>query len=187
MQIRRAILLFAIVSAVQMLTACSDQNPNAANTVSQNGSDIQTADADRAEGNFNTVRDNPSDLALIVKLPFEPQEVVWREDKLNNQTGDSPQPSAQNERRLTAVLSFSAENAERIVAQAAAHGQSADGSNSVESWFPAELIARSELSGDDTLKGTAHAANDFFQPPYSEGRIFRVQNSNYFVLELLSK
>ncbi len=58
------------------------------------------------------------------------------------------------------------------------------------SW-PARLMAaggaQSELSGDETLKGNSYAANDFLQSPYEAGKLTRLEDSNYFILELSAK
>jgi hypothetical protein len=36
------------------------------------------------------------------------------------------------------------------------------------------------------LKGAAYAANDFLQSPYNNGKLTRINDTNYFVLELFS-
>jgi len=56
-----------------------------------------------------------------------------------------------------------------------------------ELWFPAELIAQADNSGDDTLNGTTYAANAFFQPPFTDGKLTRIQGTDYFVLELTAQ
>ena len=56
-----------------------------------------------------------------------------------------------------------------------------------ETWFPDDLIAYGEMSGDDTLKGTSYAANAFLQDPFNEGRVVRIEGTNYFVLEATAK
>jgi hypothetical protein len=43
------------------------------------------------------------------------------------------------------------------------------------------------VSGDDTLSGQAYAANAFFQDAYNDGRVIKVDDSDYFVLELNAK
>ena len=53
-----------------------------------------------------------------------------------------------------------------------------------ETWFPEELTAQSQLSGEGVLKGTAYAANEFFNIPYGSGKVTRIRGTDYFVLEL---
>ncbi len=79
--------------------------------------------------------------------------------------------------------SFNAEDAGQIVSQAEKYQPAAAAQIDAENWFPAELIAQSQLSGDETLKGTSYAAGDFLQPPFNTGRITRIDNTDYFVLE----
>ncbi|HEX8638579.1 MAG TPA: hypothetical protein VF692_10990, partial [Pyrinomonadaceae bacterium] len=103
--------------------------------------------------------------------------------KTNTQDNAAP-PTG---KKMTAVLKFTAEDAARIVAQAETYRPATPAQIETESWFPAELIAQSELSGDETLKGNAYAANDFLQPPYSDGKLTRLENSSYFILELFAR
>ncbi len=159
------------------LTGCAadeNSNQNAHNT------------AVKANGNANAAKDNVEELETTVKLPFHPEEVVWHEEPLMKQEGDK-RPPAPNEKKLTAVVKFKMEDADKVVAQAEKYKPGAPASMNAESWYPAELVALTQMSGDETIKGTAYAANDFYQTPYTDGRITRVENSNYFVLELYSK
>jgi hypothetical protein len=43
------------------------------------------------------------------------------------------------------------------------------------------------MTGDDTLRAKAYAANAFFGGPYNDGRIARIDGTDYFVLELFAK
>ncbi len=153
-----------------LFTSCSRQDFNSQNT-------NQSSNTNQAIENSSSTKDNTEGLEMIVKLPFEPQDAVWREEK-------SGKP---NEGKLIAVLQFKSEDAEKIVAQSQTYKNPTPADISAESWFPAELIAQSQLSGDETLKGTTYAANDFLQSPYTDGKITRIQSSNYFILELISK
>lgn len=163
------------------LTSCSNSDSNSQNT-------NQTANNSQSAGNSDSVKDDAESLAMIVALAFKPEDAVWREEKLGEKAENSRvAPPSLNEQKLTAVLQFKPEDAEKITAQAQTHKQPEPADISAENWFPAELIAQSQLSGDETLKGTTYAANDFFQTPYSDGKITRVQDSNYFILELYSK
>lgn len=151
-----------------------------ADNAAVNQTNVQNENANVAA---NVTKDD-AELSLIVKMPFEPEETVWREESLS---AKSPASRAPGGKKLTAVLKFSAEKANRLVEQAQTHGAPQPIKISTENWFPAELVALSELSGDETLKGTSYAANDFFQPPFAEGKLTRIENSDYFILELLAK
>lgn len=153
-----------------LISSCSSGKSNSQN-INQPTNNSQTAE------NSNSTKDDAEGLAMIVKLPFEPEEAVWREEK----AGKS------GEGKLTAILQFKPGDAEKITAQAQSYKQPETINFGVESWFPAEVIAQSQLSGDETLNGITYAANDFFQTPYNDGKITRVPESNYFILELYSR
>ena len=110
---------------------------------------------------------------MSVNVPYEAEDIVWKEST--------------DRKEIIAVLRFSPEDADRIVADAAPRLVTQNVSLSSESWFPAELIAQAEMSGDDSLSGVAYAADGFFQEPYTSGRIVRVDGTDYFVLELSAK
>lgn len=120
--------------------------------------------------------DNVEELEALIKIPFHPEEALWREEN-----------TAQNTKKLTAVLRFLPEESAKIVVEAETKKAASMTTLAVETWFPAELVAQSELSGDDTLKGNIYSAEQFYQSPYADGRLIRMENSNYFVLELFSK
>lgn len=181
MKLAPTIYLFALIFVGQIFVACTtndNQNGDSANSVSN-----QTANSQISGENANSIKDNVEELELTIKLPAHPEEVLWREDKTNVQNN----ASVSTGKKLTAVLKFTAEDAGRIVAQSETYRPATPAQIDTESWFPAELIAQSELSGDETIKGNAYAANDFLQPPYSDGKLTRLENSNYFVLELLAE
>ncbi len=113
-----------------------------------------------------------------------PEEATWREDNLNAQASGESKSAAQERKKLTAVLRFNDDAAAKIVAQTENNKTAKASEVEAEDWFPAELVAQSQLSGDETLKGSTFPADDFFQPPYAKGNITRINNTNYFVLEL---
>lgn len=152
---------------VFLLAACSKiENANRTESSQTN----QSNDA-------QAIKDDVEELGKIVKLPLEPEEATYREE---NQ-------SAPNEKKLTAVLKFSAADAAQIAVQAEKYKPAAAAEIEAEDWFPAELVAQSQLSGDETLKGFEFAANDFFQPPYENGKLTRVGETDFFVLELTAR
>ena len=125
--------------------------------------------------NANSAKTNVEEFQLLVNMPYEveDEDIVWKE------TAD--------QKKLLAVMRFSRANAARIVADATARQPPENITVSSESWFPSELIAQGELSGDDSLKGLAYTADSFFQEPYFLGRIVRIEDTDYFVLELSAK
>ena len=80
-------------------------------------------------------------------------------------------------------MRLSPSDANKLVAETGAAG-TPESSIAVESWFPDELIAQSEMSGDSALKGVSYPANAFVQEPYTVGKITRIEGTDYFILEL---
>lgn len=122
-------------------------------------------------------KDDIEELETMIKIPVHPEEALWHEENLGNP----------NAKKLTIVLKFLPEDSNKIVAEAEPKKAVTQTALPVETWFPAELVASSELSGDDTLKGNVYSAEQFFQTPYTDGRLIRMENSSYFILELFSK
>lgn len=159
MEIRGAKLLFAFAAIVFSLAACAgNENKNAARTANQ---------AVNRKVEINT-SDDTDELKKIIQLPAAPEEATFVKD----------------DKKLIAVLKFSGADAAQIAAQAEKHKTPVALDVDAEDWFPPELVAQSQGSGDATLKGVEYAANDFTQPPYTSGKLIRVNDTNFFVLEL---
>ncbi len=134
--------------------------------------------------NANEVDDDEVALNTLVNLPFEPKESVWREEKIEANANSNQEPGEIGS-KLTAVLRFS----ENEIGSLVGGSDKAPFATELEAenWFPAELIAKGETSGDHTLKGTAYSAARFFKPPYTSGSLIRIKETDYFVLILQSK
>lgn len=131
------------------------------------------ANASAANMPANATKTNAEELGMLINIPYETEETVWR--------------SEPSQKKLTAVLRFSAADCDKIVADAGRYRSPENVTISSESWFPDELVAQGDISGDDTLKGTSYGANAFFLDAYNQGRIIRIEDTNYFVLEISSK
>lgn len=163
-------LIIIICFALVLTASCSNQSEQ--NSANANNA----APKNNSNGESLTVsRDDTAELNSMVILPFVPEETVFREE---------PEAKAPNAKKLIAVLKFTSDDAKKLSEQAAKHRQPEAVQVGAEDWFPAELIAQTQLSGDETLKGTAYGANDFMQMPYKTGRLIRVENSDYFILEV---
>ncbi|MEO6656541.1 MAG: hypothetical protein ABIO36_10710 [Pyrinomonadaceae bacterium] len=123
--------------------------------------------------NANSAKTNVEELALLVKIPYEAEDIVWKEDSAH--------------KKVIAVLLFSSADADKIVTEAEKSGAPEQVSVAVDMWFPDELTAQSDMSGDSALKGVAYPANAFFQEPYTSGRIIRIDGGDYFILELSAR
>lgn len=174
MKAARLKIILSLIFIGQLLSACSGSGAGNSNSSQTNSNQNRT--------NTPAANDKVEELGLLVNLPVEPDEAVWREDPVTPSDGNQPQYS----KKLTAVLKYSGAAVAKVSALIEKSPPLSDSINS-ETWFPAELIAQSGLSGDSTLKGDSFAATDFYQPPYSEGKITHVEETNYFILELFAK
>ena len=170
--------MYIFLAAALLIGACSS---------GENTNQISNQVANReAETNSNSViaaKNDPAELSKIINLPIMPLEAEFREESPDKQVGNN-QTTEPNVRKLTAVLLYAAEDMPKLIALIEKHKPGGAVDLEVESWFPAELIAQSQTSGNETIKGNAYAANDFLQSPYVNGRITHISGTDYFVLEL---
>ena len=175
------ILIFVLLLSLCWLSACKvydDFNANANSNAVNTNQTISEVNKDAPS------EDSVGELGKIINLPFIPEEVDWREEPaVKNNNGQASPP---NNRKLIAVLKFSPEDTKKVIEQAEKHNPPAEATLEAEDWFPAELTTQSQLSGDETLKGIAYPANDFALPPFSNGRLTRINETDFFVLELYS-
>lgn len=109
------------------------------------------------------------ELGILVKVPYKTEDIVWKEDI--------------DKKRILAVMRFSPADANKLVAEGGVTG-TPETSIPVESWFPDELIAQGEMSGDAALKGVSYSAIAFVQEPYTVGKITRIEGTDYFILDV---
>lgn len=168
MKIFRAVVILPLFLSAIAFFGCGGGNKNT------NISPSATSSNSTLE-NANSAKSNVEELGLLVNLPYQPadEDIVWKSDTAN--------------KKLLAVIRFSHEDAKRLVDEASTRQAPLKTALSSETWFPPELIAQSEMSGDDSLNGLAYSADSFFQEPYTAGRIVRIEGTDYFVLELSAK
>ena len=164
MKFAKALAILALFSCAALLSVCSGNANKQANSSSV---------ANKPTENSNAARTNVEELGVIVNVLYEAEDVAWKEDAAH--------------KKLIAVLRFSPADSAKLVAEAEKVRLVESANISSETWFPAELIAQGEASGEDVLKGQSYAANQFFQEPYTSGRIIRIEGTDYFVLELSAK
>jgi hypothetical protein len=165
MKIGNAAVSLALFAAIVILASCSGQPAN---------SNSQTSPAaDRAADNSSAAKTNVEELGMLINVPYESDEVFWKEDVKG--------------KKLVAILRFAPAEANRLIADAEKIRPAQNVTIATESWFPPELVAQSDTTGDDTLNGKAYAANAFLQDPYNDGRITRIQDTDYFILEVTAK
>ncbi len=165
MKLRRIDVILSSFLLLSSLQGCGGVSDNAirpaANAANSN-----------SEKTIST-KTNVEELGMLVNIPYEAEESVWRDYA--------------SQKKLIAVLKFSAADSDKLVAAATRVRAPESVTIQSEPWFPDELIAQGGLSGDVTLKGSSYAANAFFQDSFNDGRIIRVEGTTYFVLELSAK
>lgn len=179
MRIFETVFILTLFLAAQILTGCSSTTGN------QGGANpASNVDSRSAAENSNTAKDSIEELGTIVTLPIKPEEAAWREDATDKQYGNA----STGGKKLTAVLRFTPQDADKLAAERPEYAKPPlTATINPDKWFPSELIAQSDLSGDDTLKGSSYSAKDFYLAPYTEGRLIRIENTDYFILELYSR
>jgi len=177
-------LLCAFLVSAFFFADCKTYDSDS-NVVRQMSNENQNSKIANIGGDQNQAKDNAEELSQFIKISFETEEVVWKLEPLGkNPNGErSPGPT---DAKLTAVLKFKPEDAQKIVEQAATYKPPTETSINVENWFPPELVAKSQESGDETIKGIVYAPNDFAQTPYQNGTLTRIADTNYFILELVT-
>lgn len=171
--------VFLSVAVFGIFQTCSTaQKTPAGNSSSQINQQINNKNMP-ANTDKNSVSSDVDALRQKVELPFAPLEAVWLEEKLGNPDNSVPGPT---DYRLTAVLKFSNSDAEQLMKKIGAE-KLPGGTIQIEEWFPSEL--KNKAAGGE-LGGTKYDAGEFSRSPYTSGTISRVENSDYFVLKLLS-
>jgi len=162
----RVDVILAFLFFTALLNACGGGSGNAKSKAAP----ITPNSANETTNSPNT---NVEELGLLVRVPYDAEDIVWKDYA--------------SHKKLIAVLRFSTADCERIVADAQNYRKPESVSIQSESWFPDELVAQGDISGDDTLKGISYGANAFLQDPFNEGSIIRVEGTNYFVLQATAK
>jgi hypothetical protein len=153
-------LPLSLILSSLLFGACSAE-PDGNSTSSNSPSNVNSNSSKKAN-------DNLEELGMLIKVPYEPEDVLWLEE-----------PG----RKLTVVLLYLPADVQKVVADAEKHGAATNVSLEPADWFPKELISQHDLSGEP-LQGKQYPANEFFQAPYNSGRLVRIDGTDYFVVEL---
>lgn len=168
-------IIIVILLNLFLLSGCQTEETSNSNR------NIETAIPETEKS--NPASDNIEELLNRVRLPEVPEEVVWKEETLGKGDNRVPGPT---DTKITAVLKYTPEISGKLIAILEKYKQGDGVEVDTESWFPEELVAQAQLSGAETIKGTSYGANEFFNVPYGSGRITRINNTDYFVLELMA-
>lgn len=157
----RVIALTVVLGSV-LTFGCAD---NSQNSTSPGVAQPAAANEERQ------AKTNAEELGLHVKMPYETEDIAWK-----------LYPTS---KRILAAMRLSPADADRAVNDAASAGEPV--TVLAEPWFPDELTAQSEMSGDSALKGTAYPATAYFQPPYNSGKVIRINGTDYIILDVTAQ
>jgi len=158
----RALSIITLVTVVALVSACGGGSSNSAQPA-----------ASSSGNNANAARTNVEELSMAVSVPYAVDDLVWKEFPA--------------EKRIIAVIRVNPTDSARIVSDASTNGPAETVAIPAQKWFPDELVAQAQTSGDNTLRGQAYGANAFFQEPYTTGRIIHIEGTDYFVLDVSAK
>jgi hypothetical protein len=140
---------------------------------STNGNQQNSATGANTSNAQTGPNDDVEELRASMQIPYEPEEAMWR--VVTDKAG---------KKRLIAVLRLKPEDYKALSAKAAASGPGRPVQASVEQWFPAELIAMSETTGQMNVPATSYPADEFFQAPFDTGTVSLVNDTDYVIVEL---
>lgn len=171
MKSQSAISVVFILACLVLLNSCNGSTNNNSNS---------SANANSASNNSNDAsppqNDNVEDLRSMVKISFDPEEVVWR-------TLDTKEKG----KRLLTVVLLSPADHKALESRLNAFGDARTVSVNVEQWFPTELIAMGDASGESVVSGKAYPATEFFLPPFVVGEAILIPETDYLVLDVTEK
>lgn len=165
------ILLFtAFLSACEEKTAINRQLPDRnINTMPEKKPDISEPSKDIEK------------LAEAINLKFKPSEAVWHAKTLGNPDNRVPGPT---DHQLIAVMKFNADDEQKFVESLKKDPEMKIGNTDIKEWFPDDLKALK--NEENKIIGEKFSADDFLRPPYSNGLLLKVKDSNYYILNIYS-
>lgn len=169
MLVPRPLLSLTVIATMIFVAACGS-------TKTQSNARTNTNAVSNA--NSSAPKDNIEELESMIRIPFHPEDAIWKEDQ---------EYGPDKKRKLTIVLKFKTDEANKIVESLSKSGPGQPVEIESEDWFSPELVAKSQESGNETVKGTSYAATDFTQSPFTEGRASRIQGTDFFIVELFAK
>ncbi len=126
---------------------------------------------------ISETKDDIDEFEKIARLPFYPEDVIWQETTIENSpTG--------NGKKIRAIFLFKQEDYDKLMAQADKQKPLGNLELEAEKWFPDELVARSDYSGDRILKGITYPVESFLAEPYKKGVFMKVDGTEFFILDI---
>jgi hypothetical protein len=167
MSIFKSVVILALFLAQLSMFGCggnADSSNTSETSSSRNNTNAVTA---------NKANDKAEELGMLINFSLEPEDLAWKADD--------------KKKSIVAVMRLAPEDVKKLADGLAAKSPGTPREISTEEWFPAELIAQGESGGGSSVAGTSFPAAEFYQPPYNEGTVTRINGTDFFVIELFSK
>jgi hypothetical protein len=126
---------------------------------------------------ISDVMDDIDEFEKIARLPFYPEDVVWQETTIENSADG-------NGKKIRAVLLFKQADYDAMMAQPDKLNPIGNLELEAEKWFPEELVARSDFSGDRVLKGILYPAESFLAAPFKKAVFMKIDGTEFFILDV---
>lgn len=172
-----------ILSAIALITVSSWSC-----TISSNSEKAARRLPDTAEVKTQTSKSKVSsdvlELSKYIVLPYRPTAVLWQTAIQGNASNRVPGPT---DWELTAILTFSQADVEKIVAEAALQENPYVDSVQPQEWFPPELkayVVKDANTGEYQLQGKVYSAIAFTKLSLRNGLLLRVGETQYLLLHL---
>lgn len=159
--LRRFALAAPLFSAL-MFSACTAPAGNSSTANSDQGNRVASVQ--------KKANDKPEELGMLINFTLEPEDILWQQT-------ESP-------KKIVAVFRLDEEDTKKLAESLKTRSPGAARTVAVEDWFPAELVAGGETTGGSSVDGTSFPADEFFQAPFTQGTITRINDTDFFVLEL---
>ncbi|MCU0240408.1 MAG: hypothetical protein MUC29_13290 [Pyrinomonadaceae bacterium] len=158
----KIIAQFIFITTLLLFASCAEE-PNA-NVENNNIAEK------KVETQKSAVSDDFTILSEKVKLPFEPEDVLWQEE-------------TQSEgKKITAVIKFFQEDMGKLMPMLEKVEVNQEVGIEPEDWFPDELKTKAEQTGDGNIRGIYYKTTPFQKDSYNKGTLVQLPNTEYFIL-----
>ena len=152
----------ALIISALIFTSCSAPTGDSSSANENQGNRVASVP--------RKANDKPEELGMLINFTLEPEDILWQQNE--------------SSKKVVAVFRLAEEDTKKLAESLAAKSPGAARSVAVEDWFPPELVAGGETTGGSSVDGTAYPADEFFQAPFTQGTITRINDTDFFVLEL---
>ena len=134
-----------------------------------------------APENTLVLQTNIDALAAVINLPVRPTAAAWLEIPLGNPDNRAPGPT---DYRLDAFLTYSAEEAARVLEQVGGESNGRNKTLPTEAWWPTQVLEQATEGGRISVR--QYGGTSFLRSPFTQGTLSQIDGTDQFLLTLLS-